>query len=164
VARFASIEDDPVARALVFAQWTDMAVRYGGDLPCDEDEAIPHGSFEAPEGAFLVVESAGRAVGCGGFRRCDDGPPGTAEVKRLFTVPEARGLGVARFLMAEIEALAAAYGYERLWLETGTAQPEALALYDALAYARILPYGEYKDSPQSVSFAKDLRPDLPGSP
>jgi GNAT superfamily N-acetyltransferase len=141
-----------------------MARRYGGEPPCDEGEALPHGSFTAPEGAFLVVERDGVAVGCGGFRRCEEGPSGTAEVKRLFTTPEARGLGVARFVMAELEALAAAQGYARLWLETGTEQPEALALYAAIGYVRIVPYGEYKDSPQSVSFARELVMRTAGSP
>jgi GNAT superfamily N-acetyltransferase len=154
VARVTTFED-PVARRLVLAQWTDMSLRYGEPAPCGEDEALPTGRFEPPDGLFLVVEQDDRSVGCGGFRACPQGPPHTAEVKRLFVVPEARGLGVARFLMAELERAAAAAGYERMWLETGTAQPEAVALYDALGYVRIVPYGEYKESPQSVCFAKD---------
>jgi GNAT superfamily N-acetyltransferase len=156
--------EDPVARGLVFAQWSDMCVRYGGPPPCDEDEAVPHGTFTPPEGLFLVAERDGAAVGCGGFRACAEAPPPAAEVKRLFVVPEARGFGVARFLMAELERAAAASGYERLWLETGTAQPEAMGLYAATGYVRIAPYGEFRDSPQSVCFAKDLRHEVFGTP
>lgn len=162
--RAVDLATDATARSLVFAQWTDMARRYAGDPPCDEDEALPHGDFSPPAGAFVVVERDGAGVGCGGFRRCDSGPPATAEVKRLFTVPEARGAGIARFLMADLEVRAAVQGYEHLWLETGTAQPEAIGLYEATGYVRIDPYGEYRDSPQSVSFAKDLVRRHAGSP
>jgi GNAT superfamily N-acetyltransferase len=140
VARVATLEE-PVVRRLVLAQWTDMTVRYGEPKPCGEGDALPTGRFEAPDGIFLVAELAGEPVGCGGFRACPQGPPRTAEVKRLFVVPEARGRGVARFLMAELEAAASAAAYERIWLETGTAQPEAVSLYDALGYVRIVPYG-----------------------
>ena len=155
---------DPVARRLVFEQWCDMNVRYGGDLPCDEDEALPTGCFELPEGLFLIAEGDGAPVGCGGFRRCEQGPPATAEVKRLFVVPAGRGAGVARFLMHELERAAFAAGYQQMWLETGTKQPEALGLYAAMGYDRIPPYGEYKHSPDSVCFAKDLGPNLRGTP
>lgn len=153
--RAASFED-LVARRLVFEQWSDMAERYGGPPPCDEDEALPAGPFTPPEGLFLVAERGGEAVGCGGFRPCPEAPPRTAEVKRLYVVPAARGTGVARLLMAELEVAATRAGYERIWLETGLAQPEAIALYEALGYGRIVPYGEYRDSPLSVSFSKEL--------
>ena len=141
-----------------------MAVRYGGEPPCDEVEALPSGRFELPEGLFLVAERDSTAVGCGGFRLCVEGPPRTAEVKRLFVIPEARGTGVARFLMDELERRAAGAGYERMWLETGIEQPEALGLYAAIGYTTITPYGEYKDTGVSVCLAKDLCHDRSGTP
>ena len=55
-----------------------------------------------------------------------------------------------------LRSRAAAYGYTDLQLETGTAQPEALALYEAAGWHRIPSYGRYKDDPDSVCFAKPV--------
>jgi len=154
---------EPLTRSLVFRQWTEMALRYEAPPPCSEDDAIPSGRFDPPDGLFLLAERAGEAVGCGGYRPCAEGPPGTAEVKRLFVDPTVRGTGLGRLVMEALEAAAAVAGYERLWLETGTAQPEAIALYDTSGYDRIEPYGEYKESPLSVCFAKDLSAGRRGS-
>lgn len=57
-----------------------------------------------------------------------------------------------------LEALAEAAGYAAIWLETGTEQPEAMALYPSWGYLPIPPYGEYAGDPLSRYFAKDLRP------
>jgi GNAT superfamily N-acetyltransferase len=74
----------------------------------------------------------------------------------MYTAPEARRRGVSRAVLERLELIAAELGYRRLRLETGTAQPEAVALYESHGWERITPYGRYKDSPSSVCFAKDL--------
>ena len=79
-----------------------------------------------------------------------------AEIKRMYTAPEARRQGVSRGVLARLEARGAALGYRRLKLETGLAQPEALALYEAQGWERIAPYGRFRDHPESVCFAKDV--------
>jgi GNAT superfamily N-acetyltransferase len=79
-----------------------------------------------------------------------------AEIKRMYTAPTARRQGVSRSLLVRLEATAAELGYRRIQLETGLAQPEAMALYESHGWRRITPYGHYQHSPQSVCFAKDL--------
>ena len=74
----------------------------------------------------------------------------------MYTRPTARRRGIARLLLSELESHAVALGYPRLVLETGTKQPEAIAMYESLGYARIPSYGQYKDFPDSRCFAKDL--------
>ena len=155
---------DPVARALVLRQWSEVCQRYGSPAPCGEDSALPTGSFTAPTGVFLVGEAEGAAVACGGVRACDDGPPGVAEIKRMYVDPSVRGRGWGRALLVALEEEARRLGYDRLWLESGTAQPEALHLYETSGWTPIPKYGEYKDEEDSRCFERVLLPRPPEGP
>jgi len=80
----------------------------------------------------------------------------TAEVKRMYVVPRARGLSLARAMLAHLEDTARESGAEMMVLETGLRQPEAIALYESEGYLPIEPYGFYRDSPLSRCFEKHL--------
>lgn len=152
---------DPVARALVLRQWSEICERYGMDAPCGEDSAVPRGAFGAPRGAFLVGELeeggvVGPAVACGGVRACEGAPAGIGEIKRMYVDPAVRGRGVGRLLLAALEEEGRQLGYDRLWLETGTAQPEALHLYRSAGWTPIPKYGEYREEEDSRCFQKVL--------
>ena len=101
-------------------------------------------------------------MGCGGWRTIshfaeESGvAEDVAEIKRMFVSAEARKSGVATALLAALEASARNAGMRRMILETGTAQPEAIALYIKSGYERIPNYGHYKDYPDCVSFGRDL--------
>jgi GNAT superfamily N-acetyltransferase len=142
--------DSVVAVALTSAQLAEMEERYGQP---DELDGLAAVQLTPPSGTFIVAWIDDVAVGCGGLRRIDDA---TGEIKRMFVAAEARRRGVARALLAELEATARSLGYTRLVLETGIKQPEAIALYEAHGYKPIEPYGLYKDSPLSRCFAKSL--------
>jgi GNAT superfamily N-acetyltransferase len=140
--------DDPVAVALVEAVQQEYVVRYGGP---DETPVDP-AQFAPPAGLFLVAELDGVPAGCGGWRS-----HGTdAELKRMFTVAEMRGKGVARAVLAELERTAAEAGHTRVVLESGARQPEAIALYAASGYEPIAPFGFYRCSPEAVHLGKVL--------
>ena len=96
------------------------------DMPRAEPE-----DFAPPGGAFLVGWRHGSPVCCGGLKRL---PDGTAEIKRMFVVPAARGQGIARLLLGALEATAAGIGYEIVRLDTGPRQPHAQALYESAGY------------------------------
>lgn len=81
-----------------------------------------------------------------------------AEIKRMFVTPAARGNGVARRVLARLEDSAQAEGVERLVLETGTMQPDAMALYEASAYEPVVPFGHYAHSPLVRCYGKHLLP------
>jgi putative acetyltransferase len=105
-------------------------------------------------GVFLVAYRDGTPVGCGALRLLD---PDTAEVKRMYVSPHARGQGLGRRLLAALEAEARALGVGRLVLETGVRQTAALALYRAANFQPIPLFGEYRLSPEtSVCLGKDL--------
>ncbi len=155
---------DPVARALILRQWTEVCVRYDSPAPCGEESAIPTGSFTEPDGTFLVGAVDGAAVACGGVRPCQDGPAGVGEIKRMYVEPAARGRGLGRVLLAALEDQAHRLGYERLWLETGTAQPEALSLYETAGWTPIPRYGEYKDEENSRCYQRVIAAAAPQPP
>jgi GNAT superfamily N-acetyltransferase len=139
---------DSVVRALEERVQAEYVVRYGGP---DRTQMDPDG-FDPPAGAFLVGWVDDVAVACGGFRAHG----ADAEIKRMYVPAEHRGKGYARMILRALEDAARAAGYPRINLETGTAQPEALALYESSGYTPIPGFGFYKDAPQSRSFGKTL--------
>ncbi|WP_229399414.1 GNAT family N-acetyltransferase [Micromonospora okii] len=144
--------DSPEAQRLIRAALTDLAQRYGGsgdDTPVDAAEFVP------PAGEFLVAYLGGEPVGCGGWRSHGD-VGDTAELKRMYTSPAARGRGVARSVLAAVERSAREHGRRRLLLECGDQQPEAIAMYASAGYEQIPNFGFYRDAPGCVSFGRTL--------
>lgn len=139
----------PDAVALVQAVQQEYVQRYGGP---DETPVQAH-EFDPPTGVFCVGRVDGAAVVCGGVRRVDDE---TGEIKRMYVRPEARGLGHARAMLAWLEQAAREGGYRRLVLESGDAQPEALALYRSSGYTPVTPYGFYRCHTDAHSLGKTL--------
>ncbi|TDC78503.1 GNAT family N-acetyltransferase [Micromonospora sp. KC606] len=144
--------DSPVAQSLIRAALADLGQRYGGsgdDTPVDAAEFVP------PRGAFLVAYLDGQPVGCGGWRGHGDGD-GTAELKRMYTDPAARGRGVARAVLVAVEESARYHGRKRMILECGDRQPEAIAMYTSAGYEPIPNFGFYADAPGCLSFGRVL--------
>lgn len=127
----------------------ELVVRYG------EDGVSPAAAqqFSTGPGTFLVAELDGVAVGCGGLRLLQDG---VGEVKRMYVDPAARGRGVARALLRGLLDHARAQGLRRVQLETGTEQPEAMALYASEGFEPVAGYGHHRDDPRQRCFALDL--------
>lgn len=106
------------------------------------------------EGAFLIAYLDDVAVGCGAVRRLDDA---TAELKRMYVDPTARGRGIGRALLDALEREARLLGVTRVVLETGTRLAPAIRMYEGMGYARIPLFGEYVSSPEtSLCFGKTL--------
>ena len=96
-----------------------------------------------PHMRFFIARLDGRAVGCGGVGLFGD----YAEVKRMYTRPEARGRGVAKALLGRFEQEARAAGISILRVETGTEQHEAIALYRGVGFAGCGAFGPYAAMP-----------------
>ncbi|SIN37724.1 Acetyltransferase (GNAT) family protein [Micromonospora cremea] len=146
VSRF----DAPVAQQLIRDALADLGARYGGT---GDDTPVDAAEFEPPDGAFLVAYLAGEPVGCGGWRSHG---ADTAELKRMYTAPAARGRGVARTVLAAVERSAREQGRKRMVLECGDRQPEAIAMYTSAGYEQIPNFGFYKDEEGCVSFGRTL--------
>lgn len=145
----AALLDSPAAVELVEAVQGEYERRYGGR---DATPVAP-AEFAPPRGAFYVAYLGDAAVGSGGLRIT---APGTAEIKRMYVRPAARGQGVARRLLAALEDAAGRLGATRVALETGDAQPEALALYESAGYRPVQPFGRYACAPGAHHLGKDL--------
>ncbi len=102
----------------------------------------------------LVFYENGRPVACGAFKHFDEK---TVEIKRMYTLPDMRGRGIASQILSALERWAHEEGYVRCVLETGKKQPEAIALYLKSGYAIIPNYGQYAEVENSVCFEKNIR-------
>jgi GNAT superfamily N-acetyltransferase len=136
IAFVVEASDAPVSVELQRAYFADIASRYPGWSPDLIPSADP-AEVAAPDGAWIVVYLDGRAVGCGGIKRLDHA---SAELKRIYLAAAARGHGIGRRLLEHLEQQARAIGYERLRLDTGDRQPEALGLFRSAGYGHIPDY------------------------
>ncbi|MER6996879.1 GNAT family N-acetyltransferase [Streptomyces sp. NPDC000410] len=150
--------DHPDAVKLNDQVQLEYAARYGdgGDLtPLDPSMfARPHGLY------LLAYDALDRPVATGGWRTQDENDEGyadgDAELKRMYVIPEARGLGLARRILAALEEDAREAGRTRMVLETGTMQPEAIGLYTSSGYEPCAKFGYYREYENSRCFAKPL--------
>lgn len=95
--------------------------------------------FQPPYGRLLLAEQDGQVRGVGCLRRI---APGTAEIKRMYLEPAARGSGAGRALFEGLLALARADGYARVRLDSLDFMTAAHALYRRLGFVDIQPYPE----------------------
>jgi putative acetyltransferase len=109
--------------------------------------------LEDDRGFFVVARLDSRAVGCGAVRLLE---AVVGEVKRMYVRPQARRRGIARAVLVKLEETARALGIHTLRLETGTRQPEAIALYEGEGYRPIPCFGEYASDPFSACYEKIL--------
>jgi len=141
--------DAPVPAALIDTLQQEYVERYGGP----DDSPVQPGEFGPPHGRFVVGYIDATPVAMGGLRRID---PTTVEIKRMYVVPDHRGRGLSRTVLAHLEDLARALGAQRVVLETGVKQPEAMRLYETSGYERIEGFGHYCGQELSVSYGKSL--------
>jgi DNA-binding MarR family transcriptional regulator/GNAT superfamily N-acetyltransferase len=125
------------ARACVAAYVAELAARFETGFDPAKANPASEAEMSAPDGAFFLARLDGEAVGCAGLRRMS---AEIAEVKRMWTAPAARGLGIARRLLAAIEDRARAMGAATLRLETNKALVEAQALYRAAGFREVAPF------------------------
>jgi DNA-binding MarR family transcriptional regulator len=129
----------PDAQRCLAAYFAELEQRSGAGLdPATLASAKPD-EMRGPEGAMLVAYLRGRAIGCGavklhGRRAC--------EIKRMWVDPAARGLGLGRRLLAELESLASEAGARASHIETSRHLPEAISLYRSAGYVEVAPFND----------------------
>lgn len=121
--------------------------------PAESNHLVDVSTLEKPSVAFFVARHAGEIVGCCALVDAGDG---TAEIKRMFVDPQARGLKIGRRLLERIENHGRETGLAVIRLETGIYQPEAIGLYRTAGYADIGPFGTYQPDPLSLFMEKKI--------
>jgi carbonic anhydrase len=115
--------------------------------------------YGAPAGAFLLAVEDATCLGCVGLRRFSSQ---SGELKRLYTVPEARGRGIGRALAQAIIGHAQQLGYDRLLLDTLPAMHDAQRLYVSLGFTPTDAY-RFNPVPGTAYLELLLHPDVPGA-
>lgn len=149
-------EREPTSRAateLIDELSRELAERYRLVWPSDGRSNFRPDEFDPTSGAFVIGELDETVVCCGAIRRFDET---TAEIKRMYVRKIARGRGVGARLLAELERLAMARDYRDIVLETGSEQPEALALYERAGYSPTRAWPPYDERPYARCFRKAL--------
>jgi putative acetyltransferase len=138
--------DDPRGDTLRVAQRAELTIRY--ETPDSEPGPAPTAADIA---LFLVAFDGDEAIACGGLRPIDET---YGEVKRMYVLPNRRGSGVSTVVLRALEDAALTRVWNRLVLETGDRQPEAIRFYEREGYTRIPNFGHYVDSPISLCYEK----------
>jgi DNA-binding MarR family transcriptional regulator/GNAT superfamily N-acetyltransferase len=145
--RAASVEvaaeapDSADARSCLKAYFRELAARFEGGFHHEKEGLADAVEMVPPGGVFVLARLDGEAVGCGGLKRIDEA---TGEIKRVWTAPKARGMGVARRMLRALEAAARDMGSNRLRLDTNRALTEAHALYRKEGFREI---ARFNDNP-----------------
>ena len=126
---------------------------HNGLYPLEDNFLLDVAALLRPGVTVVVAREADAAIAMGAL--VDHGDS-TAELKRMFTVPIARGRGVAGLVLDALEQAARARGISQVQLETGPLQPAAIAFYTGRGYEPAEAFGDYLDATNSLFFAKSL--------
>jgi putative acetyltransferase len=102
----------------------------------------------------IVAYENNKPVSCGSIKQYT---PDIAEIKRMYTLPEYRGKGIASRVLNELEQWAGELSFEKCILETGKRQPEAIRLYEKNGYTLIPNFGQYAGEENSLCFEKVIK-------
>jgi ribosomal protein S18 acetylase RimI-like enzyme len=131
--------DSSVARHCLDEYYAELGRRFDGGFDDRISVAATPKELRPPNGLFVVAAVHGDALGCGALKLHGRKP---AELKRMWIAPAARGLGLGRRLLRELERLAREHGVRSVRLETNRNLTEAIALYRSSGYAEVAPFND----------------------
>lgn len=144
--------DHPDAQWCLRAYFTELQDAFDTGFDPGRSLLPDAGALRPPHGLFVLARLYGEPVGCAGLKL----PPGApAEIKRMWVAPEARGLGLGRRFLGELEDRARAHGCELLRLDTNRSLAPAVALYRSCGFEEV---PAFNDEPYAHHwFEKRLR-------
>jgi DNA-binding MarR family transcriptional regulator len=130
---------EPAAQRCLNAYFAEIDRRFDTGFDAVLSSAPGVDSMRPPAGLFLVATLRGEPVGCGGLQFHSDAPP---DIKRMWVAESARGLGIGRRLLAELEGRARAHGSRVVRLETNRSLGEAISLYRSSGYREVAAFND----------------------
>ncbi len=130
-------EDDAAVARIIRAVMPELGASGPGFAIHDPEVGAMCAAYDRPGSAYFVVEDDGRVVGGGGVAPLDGGDGRTAELRKMYFLPEARGKGTGRTLLRRCLEAARAFGYARVYLETLTGMSAAQRMYEAHGFRRL---------------------------
>ncbi len=151
-------DDNPAIAAIIRSVMTSYGAVGPGFSIEDAEVDEMHETYDVPRSLLLVVDDGeGRVIGCGGIAPLAGGDADTCELKKMYFLPEARGLGLGRELMMTLEEAARYRRYRVVYLETLGSMVEAAKLYQRLQYTPLAgPMGNTGHTRCGSFYAKTL--------
>jgi len=99
----------------------------------DRDVLEVEASYNAVGGEFWVIEQQGQLVGTAAYYPVERGEK-AVEIRKMYLLPAARGKGLGKYLLQELEKAIANRGFQEIWIETASVLKEAVNLYESNGY------------------------------
>jgi len=130
---------EPDARYCLRSYFAELDTRFEQGFDAGRSNPAPDAQLRPPEGLLLVARLGAEPVGCGALHFLGER---VCEIKRMWAADVARGLGLGRRLLGELEAQAAARGARVLRLETNRSLVEAIGLYRSAGFTEVAPFND----------------------
>ena len=129
--------DDAAVAAIIRAVMPEFGADGPGFAIHDAEVDAMSAAYAQPRSSYFVVEIDGRVLGGGGVAPLAGGETDVCELRKMYFLPQARGRGAGKAMIARCLAAARAYGFRRCYLETLTGMDAAQALYLGNGFASI---------------------------
>ncbi len=149
--------DNAIIASIIREVLTEFGANRPGFAFVDPDlDDLTH-AFSGEKAGYWLARLDGEIVGGAGFGPLLGGQSETCELKKMYLLPKARGLGFGKLLMLTILDAAAKAGYQQIYLETTATMHDAMSLYQSFGFERLAaPLGETGHFGCEAQFARSL--------
>ena len=151
-------KDNPAVARIIRTVMPEFGASGPGYSIADPEVDAMYESYSAPRSAFYLVSVDGVVVGCGGVAPLIGGSPDVCELRKMYFLPEARGMGAGRDIMQLCIASARSFGFRNCYLESLSSMHAAHRLYERAGFTRIDgPHGATGHDKCDVFYEMSLR-------
>jgi putative acetyltransferase len=149
--------DDPQVAVIIRTVMPEFGASGCGFAINDPEVDWMSRAYAGPRSAYFVVRRDGRVIGGGGVAPLEGGDAETCELRKMYFLPEARGVGAGAAMMERCLEAARAFGFRRCYLETLTGMDAAMRLYERSGFRRIdAPMGATGHGGCNTFYLRDL--------
>ncbi|HEY5971225.1 MAG TPA: GNAT family N-acetyltransferase [Pseudoxanthomonas sp.] len=129
--------DDPAMAKIIRTVMPEFGATGEGFAINDPEVDWMSRAYAAPRSAYFVVERDGSVIGGGGIAPLAGGDGDTCELRKMYFLPEARGLGAGAAMIGRCLQAARDFGFSRCYLETLCGMDAAMRLYERTGFHRL---------------------------